>query len=177
MPGRKSKTVEFLKLLSNLLELDGTEFAQRIGKKATNVNAYLSGSKIPQKKVLLGAMRHAFEWSVIPLVEVRELVSHKGSVPPVPGIYALFDSSASVVYLGQALNLKTELNQALNRRCNFPVRRGPDLANKHHPRYRDIATHLSAYRVDSKRLRHNLEALLLRFFPNQSHNNKMGNFM
>ncbi|MBE3604492.1 hypothetical protein IMX07_12740 [bacterium] len=174
---RKPKNVEFLNLLSSLLELKGKKFAQRIGKKATNVNAYLSGARIPQKKALLGATRHAFEWDVIPLVEVEELENRQGSIPRVPGIYALFDSSGSVVYLGQALDLRTELNQALNRRCNFPVRRGPKLANKHHPKYKDIATHLSAYQVDSKRLRHNLEALLLRFFPNQSHNNKMGNFI
>jgi hypothetical protein len=174
---RQPKNVEFLNLLSSLLELDGAEFARRIGKKASNVNAYLKGARIPQKKALLGATRHAFEWSVIALVEVEELESRLGLVPQVPGIYALFDSSSSVVYLGQALNLRTELNQALNRRCNFPVRRGPNLANKHHPRYKDIPTHLSAYQVDSKRLRHNLEALLLGFFPNQSHNNKTENFM
>jgi hypothetical protein len=177
MPGRKPQNVEFLQLLSTLLDLDGGAFAHHIGKNPANVNSYLSGAKIPQKKVLLGATRHAFEWDVIPLVEVRALESHKRSVPPVPGIDALFDSSASVVYFGQALNLKSELNQALNRRCTFPVRRGPILARKDRPKYKDIASYVSAYQVNSPRSRHNLEALLLRLFPNQSHNNKMGNFI
>jgi len=176
MPGRKPQKVEFFQVLSDLLGLRGGALAKRVGKKAANVSAYLSGAKTPQKKVLLGATRHAFEWDVIPLVEVRELKSHQGSARPVPGIYALFDSSASVLYLGQATNLKTELNQTLNRACNFPVRRGPNLSKKAKPKYKEIATHLSAYQVESPRLRHNLEALLLRFFPNQSHNNKVGNF-
>jgi len=176
VPGRKPQKVEFFQVLSDLLGLSGGALAKRVGKKAANVSAYLSGAKIPQKKVLLGATRHAFEWDVIPLVEVRELESHQRSVRPVPGIYALFDSSASVLYLGQATNLKAELNQTLNRPCNFPVRRGPNLSKKAKPKYKEIATHLSAYQVESARLRHNLEALLLRFFPNQSHNNKGGNF-
>ncbi len=177
MPGRKPQKVEFFQILSDLLGLSGGELAKRVGRKAANVSAYLSGAKIPQKKVLLGATRHAFEWSVTPLVEVRELESHLESIRSVPGIYALFDSSASLLYLGQATNLKAELSQTLNRPCNFPVRRGPNLSKKAKPKYKEIATHLSAYQVDSKRLRHNLEALLLRFFPNQSHNNKGGNFI
>jgi hypothetical protein len=122
-------------------------------------------------------MRHAFEWEVEAIVEVEAIAEHKGQVPAAPGIYALYDSSASVLYLGQASNLKVELNQTLNRVCNFPVRQGPALAKKARPRYKDIATHLSAYHVQSPRLRHNLEALLLRLFPNQGHNNKIGNFV
>lgn len=176
MAGRKPRNVEFFQVLSDLLGETGEALAKRVGKKAANVRAYLSGGKTPQKKVLLSSVRHAFEWDVVPLVEVRELKGHLGSVDPVPGIYALFDSSASVVYLGQASNLRAELNQTLNRNCNFPVRQGPNLSRRAKPKYKDIATHFSAYQIESARLRHNLEALLLRVFPNQSHNNKVGNF-
>jgi excinuclease UvrABC nuclease subunit len=106
-----------------------------------------------------------------PTAEV-EPISHAKSLPTIPGIYPLYDSSGSVICVGQATNLKQEVVQALNRKMNFPVRQGPTLSKKAHPKYKMVATHISAYEVHSSRMRHNLEALLLRVFPNQSHNNK-----
>jgi hypothetical protein len=50
------------------------------------------------------------------------------------------------------------------------------MAKKARPKYKDLVTYLSAYEVPSKRLRHNLEALLLRILPNQLHNIRLGNF-
>jgi hypothetical protein len=176
MRGRPPLNVELFRALATNLQLETGTLAKRVGKKPTNVSAYISGSKTPGKKTLMTAWRHAFEWEVHPIVEVREIKDHKQNVPTVPGIYALYDSSVSILYVGQATNLRAELNQTLNRVCNFPVRQGPNLSKKARPKYRDLATHLSAYEVQSARLRHNLEALLLRLFPNQAHNNKVGNY-
>jgi hypothetical protein len=135
----------------------------------------MHGNLVPGKKVLLSVLRHAFEWDVSPVLEV-EPVAKANSLPGTPGVYSLYDSSGSVIYVGQATNLKQEVGQALQRKMNFPVRHGPKLSEKRHPKYRSVATHLSAYHAPSRRMRHNLEALLLRTFPNQSHNNKMGKF-
>ncbi len=72
MPGRQPRSVEFFQQLSKVLGLTGGPLAKRVGKKPANVSAYLSGAKVPQKKALSAAMRHAFEWEVTPAVEVRE---------------------------------------------------------------------------------------------------------
>jgi hypothetical protein len=150
-------------------------FAKRIGKKAPNVHAYYNGKVVPKRRFLLSALRHAFEWEVTPVLEVRP-TSDSRLLTTKPGVYCLYDSAGSVIYVGQATNLKQEIAQALQRKMNFPVRLGPTLSKKTQPKYKAVATHLSAYEVPSPRMRHNLEALLLRAFPNQSHNNKMGNF-
>lgn len=41
---------------------------------------------------------------------------------------------------------------------------------------KSVTRRLSIYEVPSRRLRHNLEALLLRVFANESHNNELGKF-
>jgi hypothetical protein len=174
--GRKHSNVEFIKRLSKILELSGGEFARRIGKKAPNVTNYLSGKSVPGDHALRSALRHAFEWEVISLVEIKPVKEHANSLPHEPGIYCLYDSSGGVIYVGQAKDLKQEVAQTLQRDMNFPVRLGPKLSLKAYRKYKTVAAYLSAYEVQSPRMRHNLEALLLRSFPNQSHNNKMGNF-
>jgi hypothetical protein len=175
---RKDREVEFIQLLSEILDLKGTAFAKKIGKHQPNVSGYLAGNNIPRKKVLHSALRHAFEWEVAPLVEVQSVEEHANQLPQTPGVYCFYDSSGSVIYVGQATKLKTEVGLALQRLMNFPVRLGsPQLSKKEHRKYKTIARYLSAYSVPSPRMRHNLEALLLRVFPNQSHNNKIGNFI
>jgi hypothetical protein len=175
--GRRERRVEFFRLLAEILECDQSypQFARRIGKKVPNVHAYYNGSLIPGLRFLRSAMRHAFEWEVTPILEVQPLSETK-RLTTKPGVYCLYDSAGSVIYVGQAANLKQEVGQALQRKMNFPVRLGPILSKKTHPKYKAVATHLTAYEVISARMRHNLEALLLRAFPNQSHNNKMGKF-
>lgn len=163
-----------MQLMSELLDVDGVGFAKRIGKQSANVNAYCSGRKIPGKAVLRSSLQHAFEWDLITLFELVPLKI--SSLSSSPGIYALYDSSGSILYVGQATNLKAEVNQTLHRNVNFAIRSGPKLSKKKHPKYKDVVHFMSAYEVSSSRVRHNLEALLLRVFPNQSHNNKMGNF-
>jgi hypothetical protein len=176
MAGRKSRNVEFIQQLAEMLDLNGAEFAHRIGKKTPNVHAYRSGKLVPGKRVLISALRHAFEWDVTPIAEVEPVADVATSLPTNPGVYCLYDSSGSVIYAGQATNLKQEVGQALQRKMNFPVRLGPKLTKKTHPKYKVVAEYITAYEVPSPRMRHNLEALLLRAFPNQSHNNKLGRF-
>lgn len=175
MAGRRPKYQEFLHTLKEIVELEEGEFAKAIGKKYTNVSQYLSGSKKVGPRTLKTGLYRLGEWNVKPLFQVDPKPSLK-EIPQTPSIYALYDSSASIVYVGQATRLRAEISQALNRRTNFPVRAGPHLAKKHRPKYKDISTRISAYEVPSQRLRHNLEALSLRLFPNQSHNNKLGKF-
>jgi hypothetical protein len=175
--GRKGKYREFLKTLSDVVGLDGAAFAHAIGKKHSNISQYLSGSKtIKRKDTLKSAVYHLGEWEVTPILEVETKPTNLASVPQTPGIYALYDSSASILYVGQAKRLRAEITQTLNRKTNFPVKSGPRLTQKRYPKFKDITAKISAYDVPSPRLRHNLEALLLRIFPNQSHNNKLGSF-
>ena len=175
--GRRSKHREFLHTLSEVIDLHGASFAKAIGKKPTNVSQYLAGSKEIGQRTLRGAVYHLGEWEVKPILEVQPRPKNLSGIPQTPGIYALYDSSASVLYVGQAARLRAEISQTLNRKTNFPVRAGPKLTKKHHPKFKEITARLSAYEVKSPRLRHNLEALLLRIFPNQSHNNKIGTFI
>jgi len=176
MAGRRGKYQEFLHTLSDVVELGGAAFARAIGKKYTNVSQYLSGSKKVGSRTLKGAVYHLGEWKVNALIEVQARPPNLTGIPQSPGIYAFYDSSASILYVGQAKRLRAEITSALNRETNFPVRSGPKLTKKKHPKYKDVTAFISAYEVPSLRLRHNLEALLLRIFPNQSHNNKLGNF-
>ncbi len=176
MPASRSPSqVDFIRLLATTLGLKGAAFAKKIGKTSANTAAYLGGSKTPGNKVLFSALRHAFEWDVEPLFELEEIDSAK-KLPGLPSIYTLYDTSGSAIYVGQATNLKQEVGQARQREMNFAVRLGPNLAKKEHRKYKIVAKHFSAYHVPSARMRHNLEALLLRSFPNQSHNDKMGIF-
>ena len=166
--GRKPRAVEFLQLLAELLDATPSELAHQMGKQTSNVSDYLSGKKVPGKRLLLSALRHAFEWSVEPILEVAP-IDKANSLPTTPGVYCLYDSSGSVIYAGQASNLKQEVGQALQRKMNFPVRLGPRLSEKTRRKHKDVAAYVSAYEVPSARARHNLEALLLRAHPNQSH--------
>ncbi len=174
MAGRLPKYQEFLHTLSEILELKGAAFAKAIGKKYTNVSQYLSGSKKVGPRTLRTALYHLGEWEVKALLEVQPQPANLTKIQQTPSIYALYDSSASILYVGQAKRLRAKITQTLNRKTNFPIRSGPKLTKKHHPKFKDITTRISVYEVPSARLRHNIEALLLRVFPNQSHNNKLG---
>lgn len=156
--------------------LNSSELAKAAGKKQSNITDYLSGKKPPQKRALRSIIDHLSEWKVIPQFEVRKIDGLQSKISTEPGIYALYDSAGNTLYVGQATNLSLEVNQTLQRLANFAIRTGPNLSKKNKPTYKSIATHISIYIVSSARLRHNLEALLLRTFPNQSHNNKLGNF-
>jgi hypothetical protein len=174
--GRLPKYREFLHTLQDVLGLQGAALAKAIGKQHTNVSQYLSGTKKVGPETLKSALYRLGEWRVDAIQEVRPILQTLSTLSTNPGIYVLYDSSGNVLYAGQATNLRSEIRQTLNRKTNFPVRMGPGLSKKGYPKYGAVAQYLSAYAVPSPRLRHNLEALLLRVFPNQSHNNKLGKF-
>lgn len=174
--GRKTRYQEFLLTLKEVTGMNTRDLANACGKTPSNMSQYLSGNKQPKRTAIRRAVERLSRWNVVPHAEVELLPKKLASVPSEPGVYALYDSSASVVYVGQGQNLRIELRQTLSRETNFPVRSGPVLSAKHKPRYGEISEYYSAYIVPSEILRHNLEALLLRMFPNQSHNNKLGKF-
>ncbi|MBI1807014.1 MAG: hypothetical protein HYR76_08200 [Ignavibacteria bacterium] len=174
--GRNTKYIEFLKILQEIMDADTPDFAKALDKQYTNVMQYLKGQKEPGKRVVQTAIRHLSEWHVERVFEVETIPDPLTSIPQQPGIYALYDSAGNTLYAGQAKKLRVEIAQTLNRKVNFTIRVGPNLSKKANPKFKEVATRVSAYVVESNRLRHNLEALLLRVFPNHSHNNKRGNF-
>jgi transcriptional regulator with XRE-family HTH domain len=175
--GRKSRYQEFLITLSQVTGLSGAAFAKACGKQNSNMSQYLKGTKQPGLNTLKSALTHLRDhWPVKAILEAEPIPKPLTKLPKAPGIYALYSSSGDVLYVGQAKNLRTEVNQTLNRKVNFAVRRGPQITKKARPKYKELAAMMSAYTVDSKRLKHNLEAILLRVFLNDAHNNKMGTF-
>lgn len=173
---RDSVHRDFFALMRDALETDAKGLATATGKQVSNVSQYLSGKKTPGRRASLTAARHLAEWRVVTHFEVSPISSPLSLLPTAGGIYVLYDSGGNVIYLGQAKSLKGEIKATLERATNFPVRSAPKLSVKKKPLYRDLATYFSVYEVHSPRLRHNLEALLLRVFPNQTHNNKLGEF-
>lgn len=176
MAGRKPKNQDFLQTLRDALRTDAKGLAKAIGKRHSNVTAYLNGKKKAGPTVIRSAVEHLARWDVTAHAEVEPTPANLNELPTDPGIYALYDSAGCAIYVGQATNLRTEVRQTLGRAANFPVRLSPDLSKKKKPKFGAITTRLSVYVVPSKRLRHNLEALLLRVFANETHNNKLGQF-
>jgi hypothetical protein len=175
--GRKPKYQEFLLTLREATGLSGVMFAQACGKKPANWGQYLAGRRHPGLGTIKAAIHSLRDsWPVYMVMELEPIPGSLAKLRERPGIYAFYGSSGEVLYVGQATNLRVEVNQALNRRVNSVVRLGPKISKKAHPKYRPMAALISAYEVPAARLRHNLEALLLRMFPNELHNNKMGNF-
>ncbi len=174
--GRNAKYVEFLNNLQEIMGVDKSDFARALDKQHTNVMQYLNGQKEPGRRVVQTAIRQLSEWHVEPVFEVEAKPEPLSSITQQPGIYALYDSAGNTLYAGQATNLRAEIAQTMNRKVNFTIRLGPNLSKKANPKFKDVTTRVSVYVVESNRLRHNLEALLLRVFPNHSHNNKLGTF-
>jgi hypothetical protein len=175
--GRNPKYQEFLQTLSDVTGLTGAAFARACGKAPTNMSSYLRGSKRVTQNTARSAIANLRDvWRVTPVLEVEPIPRPLTGLTTQPGIYVLYGSSGDVLYVGQATNLRTEVAQTLNRRVNFTLRRGPRISVKAHPRYREVAVRMTAYIVEPPKLRHNLEALLLRVYLNEAHNNKMGVF-
>jgi len=135
--------------------------------------AYLSGRILPGKRVLESCVGQISEWRVQAIKEIEELPKNLNSLPKAPGIYVLYDSAGAVLYIGKATNFRSEVQQTLRRRLPEPVRFGPGLGKKR-PYLREVVRRLSLYKVESARLRHNLEAIFLRVFANQTHNSNIG---
>jgi len=175
MPGRKTKNQEFLLTLKRVTDSNNRRLGKLTGKKEANVSAYLGGAKPVGDSVLRSAMKHLSEWGV---AEDQTMlpVEKKGNIGAHPGIYLIYDSAGNCVYIGQASNLKTEVNLRLrSKKLRHGIWRSNPLRRKRHT-IEEVAAFVSTFRVDSPRLRHNLEALLLRAVINQTQNSKLGRF-
>jgi len=176
MAGRNAKNVEFLGLLKDLTGHDGlTAFSNACGRQKSNMSRYLSGGLVPGNAVLKSCLDHIFGSQVVPLCEIHVIPKKKADLPEDSGIYVIYGSAGNVLYIGKAKSFRLEVWQTLDRSIPVPIRFGPSLKKKR-PRIRTLATHLSMYRVANPRLRHNLEAMFLRVFVNQTHNSNIGTF-
>ena len=172
--GRQRINVEFLRKLKDLSGIERLDvFAKRCGKEPPNMGNYLSGKKTPRDDTLRGCLQHLYEWNIEPLLEMQEM-SELSDLPTSPGVYMLYDSGCNLLYLGQAKTFSIEVPQTLND-LHVPMRCNRNLNWSYIP-IRELATHLSLYKIESKRLRHNIEALLLRVISNQTYNSNIGHF-
>ncbi len=107
------------------------------------MNRYLSGQFQPGKKVLISCLNNLFkprfEWSVQPLMEIEPIPENTNDLPTTSGLYILYDSAGSVLYVGQALNFRREVKQTLSRQIPVGLRFGPNLRRepKRYPMYCD----------------------------------------
>ena len=175
MAGRLPKNVEFMRTLRDLHGQSQGAFANACGKAAANMANYLSGALVPGKEVLASSLQHLYEWHVTPIMEVKPIPDNLNSLPTSAGIYVFYDSAGNVLYIGKAKNFRLEVRQTLGRKIPVPIRFGPQLT-KSKPKISTLAKLLSLYEVPSPRTRHNVEALLLRIIPNQTHNSNIGWF-
>ena len=178
--GRKSATVEFLE---RLVQFAGSrrEFCDRTGIQPSNLADYLHRKKPVSWKLIETATAKLYTESppaFIPLVEGHNLHIHPGTagvLPAGPGLYALFDSAMRLVYFGKASNLRAEVSQTLRRRV-AAVRPWTGARNL---TFRGIATFLSAYEIagGDADFRHDVEALGLRLFVNNTFNTNGARFI
>ena len=178
MPNRNSKNVEFINKLRDLLPVTSTrEFAFLCGKQETNISAYLNGSITPGDRVLRSCLDNIIHcWRIEPEREIQPIKEAK-PMPDSSGVYVLYDSGGHVLYIGKAKNLKTEVNQTLRKLVppsdRVGLRFGPDLKKKKRT-LRNLVHYVSLYRIGNADFRHNVEALLLRIFANQTYNSSIG---
>ena len=175
--GRRSRNVEFLQ---KLYEFSGSssiaEFARKCGKQPANMNQYLNNKRMPGDKVLTDCMQGIFGWGIDPILEIEEIPERQTDIEQSSGVYVLHDSAGNVLYIGRATNFRQEVWQTLGRSIPIGMRFGPDLGTNQYPTLWDVATYYSLYEISDSTLRHNVEALLLRVFINQTHNRKIGKF-
>ena len=153
-------------------------FAQKCGKMESNMSDYLNGKKVPGDRVrrscLKNIARSEFGWPIEAEREIQQLGDGL-AMPSCGGIYILYDSGGNVLYIGKATNLRNEVRVALGNPVPVGLRFGADLSKKK-PKLRDLAGYVSLYLISDAFLRHNVEALLLRVFANQTHNSNVGKF-
>jgi hypothetical protein len=174
--GRRVRNADFLATLRDISGYENvSSFARACGKQTSNMSQYLRGTVAPGTTVIRSAVENLYGWQVRPITQVQPIPARLSSLPTVAGIYVIYDSAGNVLYLGKATNLRAEIRQALRRQIPVGVRLGPHL-RKTRPAIRDLAERLSLFAVPSPRIRHNVEALLLRVFVNQTHNTNIGTF-
>jgi hypothetical protein len=175
--GRKRATVEYLE---KLVEFAGgrREFCRRTGILSPNLTAYLNATKSVSWDRLERASTRVFGEppAFVPVVEGRDLREHPSLavLPTGGGIYGLFDSAMRLLYYGKATNLRAEVAQTLRRKVG-EVRPWTGAKNL---TFKQVSVFLSAYEIrrgDSD-FRHDVEALGLRLFVNNTFNKNGASF-
>ena len=116
-----------------------------------------------------------FEQEIIARQEVEAIPKKQSDLPEFGGVYILYDSAFNVLYIGKATNFRTEIWVARNKSVRVGMRFGSDM-KKSQPNIGKLAQYMSLYEISNKSLRHNIEALLIRVFINQTHNQNVGKF-
>ena len=137
----------------------------RLGKKAKKLRT----------SVLNSVISNLFGQEIQPLREVEPVPERQNDLPRSGGVYILYDSAGNVLYVGKATSFRTQVWQTLGRKIPVGMRFGPNM-RKSRPTIWDLATYMSLYKIENSRLRHNIEALLIRVFINQTHNSNIGKF-
>jgi hypothetical protein len=175
--GRKRATIEYL---DKLVEWAGgrAEFLRRTGIHGPNLTAYLNASKSISWRRLQRATEQVFGEppAFVPVVEGHNLHTEPSltMLPRSGGLYGLFDSSMRLLYFGKATDLRAEVRQTLGRKVG-EVKPWTGARNL---TFRDVAAYLSVYEIkrgDAK-FRHDVEALGLRLFVNNTYNKNHGKF-
>ena len=182
------------------------DFADMCGQKPPNMHAYLTGKAKPGPLALEGCVLNAavsrvfdkpppadtprgrkakgirnkvvstlFTQEVTLLWEILPVPEQQKSLPRSGGVYVLYDSGTNVLYVGKAKSFRAEVWQTLGRKIPVGMRLGPSM-KRTRPTLWDVAAFVSLYGIENDELRHNVEALLIRVFINQTHNTHIGNF-
>jgi len=139
----------------------------------------LNGSKAISWKRLRTATREVFGEppAFVPVVEGFDLAQgppRHADLPNEPGIYALFDSAMRLIYYGKATSLYAEVRQTLSRHVSDvkPWTGTRDLT------FGEVAVYLSAFTIarGDATFRHDIEALGLRLFVNNTFNKNSASF-
>ncbi len=125
--------------------------------------------------VLSSTISNLFGQEIQSLKEVEPIPKNRNELPKSGGVYIFYDSAANVLYIGKATSFRAEVWQTLGRNIPVGMRFGPDMTRSE-PVIRKLASYMSLYRIDSADLRHNIEALLIRVFINQTHNSNIAKF-
>lgn len=137
----------------------------RLGKKAKKLRS----------NVLNSTISNLFGEEIRPLREVEPVPERQNDLPRAGGVYILYDSAGNVLYVGKATSFRNRVWRTLDKKIPIGMRFGPNMS-KSRPTIWELATYMSLYQIENSRLRHNIEALLIRVFINQTHNSNIGKF-
>jgi hypothetical protein len=176
---RKTATIEYLE---RLVEWAGgkLEFCRLSGIRPGNLTDYLQGRKSIAWKRLKAATQQVFGEppAFCPVVEGHDLfkdgVPKLSTLPNEAGLYAFFDSSMRLIYFGKASSLNTEVKQTLGRH----VAEVKPWSGAKNLKFSHISAFLSAYTIarGDSTFRHDVEALGLRLFVNNTFNKNSASF-
>jgi hypothetical protein len=175
--GRRRATVEYLEKLVGWAG-GPRQFCALTDIQRSNLTAYLNSSKSISWKRLQRATEQVL--AVPPaFVAIKEGQPYSAGtslkfLPTTEGLYALFDSAMCLLYFGKAKNLRAEVRQTLGRKVGEvkPWTGGRNLT------FKDVSSYISAYEVKrgDANFRHDVEALGLRLFVNNTYNRNHGAF-